>query len=148
MKIKYYLFGFFLFFTSTFWCQNNEKLALQFRYLQDKQSSKSSTTPSPTLFAKSIRTQYSSVSGKTEDTFSCIIYTQHPEVLQANNISLQSIHPTYSVAWLTLEQINHVTTFPEVTFVDTTKQLRATNDISVASSGASLLHSGRLDNTA
>jgi subtilisin family serine protease len=147
MKIKYYLFGFFLFFTSTFWSQNNEKLALQFRYLQDKQSSKNSTTASPSLFTKSIQTHYSSVSGNTEDSFSCIIYTQHPEVLQANNIPLQSIHPTYSVAWLTLEQINHVSTFPEVTFVDTSKKLWVTNDISVASSGASLLHSGRLDNT-
>jgi hypothetical protein len=45
-------------------------------------------------------------STKKENTFSCIIYTQHPEVLQANNILLQSIQPTLSVPWLTLAQIN------------------------------------------
>ena len=148
MKIKVFYSCVFLFFVSFLFGQNNEKLALQFRYLKDKQSSNSTTTATSTLFTKSIQTHYSAVSGKTEDSFSCIIYTQHPEVLQANSIPLQSIQPTYSVAWLTLEQINFVSTFPEVTFVDTSKKLRAANDISVASSGASLLHSGRLDNTA
>jgi subtilisin family serine protease len=148
MKIKYYLCGFFLLFITTLLAQKNEKIALPFRYLQEEQLSKSSTTAALSPFSKSVTTRYSSLLDKKENTFSCIIYTQHPEVLQANNILLQSIQPTFSVAWLTLAQINKVAALPEVTFVDTSKKLRATNDISVASSGASLLHSGRLDNTA
>ena len=147
MKINYYLCGLFLFFTIAFFGQNNQKLALPFRYLQEQQLNKKSSQNHATIFAKSVTAHYSALTEKKEETFSCIIYTQHPEVVLANQIPLQSIQPTFSVARLTLAQINKVAALPEVTFVDTSKQLKTTNDIAVASSGASLLHSGRLDNT-
>ncbi len=139
----------FLFFITTFFGQNNEKLALSFRYLQEQQQNgKAQTAAAPSLFTKTATARYSAVSNINETTFSCIIYTQHPEVLIEQHIPLQSIQPTFSVAWLTLDQIKKVAALPEVSFVDTSKKVKTTNDISVASSGASLLHAGRLDNTA
>lgn len=147
MKFKNYIGAFFLFFTTLFFGQNNEKLALPFRYLEEQQNNASAQNVAPSLFTKSATARYSAVSNKNETTFSCIIYTEHPEVLISQNIPVQSIHPSFSVAWLTLNQIKKVAALPEVTFVDTSKKVKATNDISVASSGASLLHTGRLDNT-
>lgn len=146
MKFQNYIGVFFLFFTSLFFAQENEKLALSFRYMLEQKPSVNTKSTTPTLFSKSITAQYS-VIGINESTYNCIIYTRYPDVLKANNIPLLSIQPTFSVARLTLKQINTVAALPEVSFIDTSKKVKATNDISVASSGASLLHSGRLDNS-
>jgi len=146
MKIKYYYCCLSLFFTIVFFGQENEKLALPFRYAQAQLATKSSTIPS-SLFAKSTYIKYNSTTGLNETMYNCIIYTQYPEALQAISIPLQSIHPTFSVASLTLAQISKVAAMPEVKFVDTPKKLKLQNDIAVASTGASLLHAGRLDNT-
>lgn len=146
MKFQNYIGVFFLFFTSLFFAQENEKLALSFRYMLEQKPSVNTKSTTPTLFSKSITAQYS-VIGINESTYNCIIYTRYPDVLKANNIPLLSIQPTFSVARLTLKQINTVAALPEVSFIDTSKKVKITNDISVASSGASLLHSGRLDNT-
>nr|WP_314865539.1 S8 family serine peptidase [uncultured Flavobacterium sp.] len=139
---------FFFFLCTVLFGQNNEKLALPFRYLQERQTSKNTGIPTPSLFAKTESARYNSATGGKESAYNCIIYTQYPQVLKENNIPLLSIQPTFSVALLTLTQIAKVAALPEVTFIDTSKKIKIRNDISVASSGASLLHSGRLDNTA
>ncbi len=138
----------FLLMTSASFGQDQDKLAPSFRFLKERQLNKKQNTPIPFLFNKSESKRENRTTGIKELGYNCIIYTQSPEVLKANGITIQSTHPTFSTAWLSLDQISKVSALPEVDFVDTPKFLKKNNDISVASTGASLLHAGRLDNTA
>ena len=147
MKIKYYFCGFFLFFITSFFGQNNEKIAFSFRYLQEQQKSNSKSSSISPLFTKAASSRLNKTTGKIDQGYNCIIYTQSPEVLKSNGIPVQSIQPTFATAWLNLDQITKAATLAEVSYIDVTKTLKPSNDISVASSGASLLHAGRLDNT-
>ena len=147
MKIKVFYNWFFLFFVVLLFGQNNEKLALPFRYLLEQQANNNKTNAVPSLFAKTISSRLNKTTGKIDQGYNCIIYTQSAEVLKSNGIPVQSIQPTFATAWLNLDQITKAATLAEVSYIDVTKTLKPSNDISVASSGASLLHAGRLDNT-
>ncbi|MFM1791966.1 MAG: hypothetical protein RLZZ252_320 [Bacteroidota bacterium] len=147
MKIKVFYSCVFLFFVSFLFGQNNEKLAFPFRHLLEQQANSNKTNAIPSLFAKTASSRLNKTTGKIDQGYNCIIYTQSPEVLKSNGIPVQSIHPTFATAWLNLDQIAKASDLPEVRYIDVTKILKPTNDISVASSGASLLHAGRLDNT-
>ena len=147
MKIKCCLCSVFLLFTIFLFGQKAEKMAPALRFVKERQSINSSVA-TPSLYAKSASTRLNKTSGKMESGYNCIIYTHSPDVLRSSGITLQSIHPTFSTAWLNLDQIATVASIPEVSYVDVSKLLKPNNDISVASSGASLLHAGRLDNTA
>lgn len=137
----------FLFLASVLFGQNNEKLAPAFRYLKERQLNKNQTIPTPSLFNKLVSKRQNRITGINESGYNCIIYTKSPEVLRANGISIQSSHDTFVTAWLSLDQISKVSALAEVDFVDTPKFLKKNNDISVATTGASLLHAGKLDNT-
>jgi subtilisin family serine protease len=147
MKIKYYFCGFFLFFITSFFGQNNEKIAFSFRYLQEQQKSNSKSSSISPLFTKAASSRLNKTTGKIDQGYNCIIYTKSPEVLKSNGIAIQTIQPTFCTAWLNLDEIAQAAALPEVSYVDISKTLKPTNDISVATSGASLLHAGRLDNT-
>ena len=147
MKIKVFYNCFFLFFFVLLFGQNNEKLALPFKYLLEQQANNNKTNAVPSLFAKTISSRLNKTTGKIDQGYNCIIYTQSAEVLKSNGIPVQSIQPTFATAWLNLDQITKAATLAEVSYIDVTKTLKPSNDISVASSGASLLHAGRLDNT-
>jgi subtilisin family serine protease len=147
MKIKLFFSCLFLFFTTFFFGQTLEKMAPAFRFLKERQVNKSNLSI-PSLYAKSESTRLNKISGKTEQGYNCIIYTNSPEILSANGIPTQSVHPNFTTAWLNLDQITKVASLQEVSYVDVSKILKPNNDISVASSGANLLHAGRLDNTA
>ena len=137
----------FLFLASVLFGQNNDKLAPAFRYLKERQLNKVQTATIPSLFNKSESKRKNRTTGINESGHNCIIYTKSPEVLRANGITIQSSHDTFVTAWLSLDQIAKVSALAEVDFVDTPKFLKTNNDISVASTGASLLHAGKLDNT-
>jgi subtilisin family serine protease len=147
MRIKVLINCIFLCFASVLLGQNNEKLAPAFRFLKERQLNKNSNLAIPLMYAKTESKRYNRNTSVNETGYNCIIYTQFPEVLKANGINLQSIHPTFSVAWLSLDQIAKVSSLPEVSFVDAPKTIKKNNDITVASSGAALLHAGKLDNT-
>ncbi|WP_310595915.1 S8 family serine peptidase [Flavobacterium sp.] len=147
MKKKLVFHYFFLFFSIILLGQNNEKTAPAFRFIKERQLNKSSTTL-PSIYAKAESKRVNTSTGVAESGYNCIIYTKHPEVLKTNGIAIQSTHASFVTAWLSLDQISKVAALPEVYFVDTPKFLKKNNDISVASTGASLLHAGRLDNTA
>ena len=147
MKIKVFYNCFFLFFVVLLFGQNNEKLALPFRYLLEQQANNNKTNAIPSLFSKTVSSRLNKTTGKIDQGYNCIIYTQSAEVLKSNGIPVQSIQPTFVTAWLNLDQIAKAATLHEVSYIDVTKTLKPSNDISVASSGASLLHAGRLDNT-
>ena len=127
--------------------QNNEKMAPAFRFLKERQLSKNSDSTVPSLFSKPESKRKNRITGVSESGYNCIIYTKSPEVLKANGIVIQSTHASFVTAWLSLDQISKLSALAEVDFVDTPKIVKKTNDISVASTGATLLHEGRLDNT-
>ena len=124
MKIKYYICSFFLLFITTFWAQNNEKLALPFRYLLEQQANNNKTNAIPSLFAKTVSSRLNKTTGKIDQGYNCIIYTQSAEVLKPNGIPVQSIQPTFATAWLNLDQITKAATLPEVSYIDVTKTLK------------------------
>lgn len=137
----------FLFLGSVLFGQNNAKLAPAFQYLKERQLYKNQTAAIPSLFNKLETKRQNRITGINESGYNCIIYTKSPEVLRANGITIQSSHDTFVTAWLSLDQISKVSALAEVDFVDTPKFLKKSNDISVATTGASLLHAGKLDNT-
>lgn len=136
-----------MFFVTSLIGQNNEKVATAFRFLKERQLSKNQSVSVPSLYKKLESKRVNRSTGIAELGYNSIIYTKSHEVLKANGITIQSMHPSFVTAWLSLDQISKVAALPEVNFVDTPKILKKTNDISVASTGASLLHAGRLDNT-
>ena len=148
MKNRIALIFFFLLIVNISFGQENEKLARAFRYIKERQLNKNTNSILPSLYAKAESKRVNRSTGIAESGYNCIIYTKSPEVLKTNGIAIQSTHASFVTAWLSLDQISKVAALPEVDFVDTPKFLKKNNDISVASTGASLLHAGRLDNTA
>ena len=147
MKKRIAIVVIFLLITNASFGQDYQKLAPAFRYLKERQLNKNQTAAIPSLFNKSESKRKNRVTGIDELGYNCIIYTKSPEVLRANGITIQSSHNTFVTAWLSLDQISKVSALAEVDFVDTPKIVKKNNDISVASTGASLLHAGKLDNT-
>ena len=68
-------------------------------------------------------------------------------MLKANGIAIQSTNPTYVTAWVTLSQIPIIADLKGVQFIEAPQIIMPNNDISVGSSGASLLHAGKVNNT-
>ena len=148
MRKRYELFWVLLFFTTTLLSQNNLKISPTFAYLKEIQRSTTATKFSENSpYSNSISARRNAKTGISESGFNCIIYTSNSEALKAKGIVLESIHPTFSTAWLSLQQLDEVAAFPEVQFIDTSKNFKKNNDIAVAGTGAFLLHSGRLNNT-
>jgi subtilisin family serine protease len=147
MKKRIAIVVIFLLITNASFGQDYQKLAPAFRYLKERQFNKNQTATIPSLFNKSESKRKNRVTGIDELGYNCIIYTKSPKVLAANGITIQSSHDTFVTAWLSLDQISKVSALAEVDFVDTPKIVKKNNDISVASTGASLLHAGKLDNT-
>lgn len=147
MKIKFYLCSLFLFFMTTLLAQNNEKLASPFLFFKEKQANKSINLTTPTLYADIESQRLNKTTGRLEKGYNCIIYTQHPEILKAKGLAVEVILPSFTTAWLTLDQITIASNLPEVQFIDVPNNFKPNNDISVAGTGASLLHNRRLNNT-
>lgn len=148
MRKRFRLCWILLFFATTLLSQNNPKIAPSFIYLKEQQSNTNVANQSTNnKYSGTITSKKNSSTGITETGFNCIIYTKSPELLLAKGIALESIHPTFSTAWLSLRQLDEVAAFPEVQFIDMPKNFKKNNDIAVAGTGAFLLHSGRLNNT-
>ena len=147
MKKRTALLCAFLFTVCATFGQSNQKMAITFRYLEERKLNKNQSSSNAPLFLNAESKRVNPATGLTELGYNCIIYTKFPEVLKANGVIIESTHSTFVTSWLSLDQIVKVSSLPEVDFVDTPKILKINNDISVAASGASLLHAGRLDNT-
>lgn len=79
--------------------------------------------------------------------YNCIVYTKNPQVLRNSGIEVNSILPDFVTAWATLDQIAAMAAMPEVLYVKAPTAVRVQNDVAVGSTGASLLHAGKLNNT-
>lgn len=82
-----------------------------------------------------------------EERYECIVHTRNARSLNDNGIIISSALPTFATAWVTLNQIVEMAAMPQVTYIEAPQILHKVNDIVVASSGASLLHQKRLNNT-
>lgn len=147
MRKRFRLCWILLFFATTMLAQNNPKIAPSFVYLKEMQKNNLVDSSIANKYSGTITSKKNKKTGITEVGFNCIIYTKSPELLVAKGIALESIHPTFSTAWLSLQQLDEVAAFPEVQFIDTSKNFKKNNDIAVAGTGAFLLHSGRLNST-
>jgi len=94
MKIKVFYSCVFLFFVSFLFGQNNEKLAFPFRHLLEQQANSNKTNAIPSLFAKTASSRLNKTTGKIDQGYNCIIYTQSREVLKSNGIPC-SKHSSY-----------------------------------------------------
>ena len=81
------------------------------------------------------------------ERFDCIIYTSDVTTLRSNGIVVNSVLPQFVTAWATLEQIEELSKLTSVQYIAAPVMDGLHNDIAVASSGASLLHQGKLNNT-
>jgi subtilisin family serine protease len=133
--------------TTLSFAQNNSKIAPAFLYLIDHPMTKENEKTYPKLFKLTAVNGVNPKTGKYENGYICIIYTKYPEVLKANGIAIQSTYPTYVTAWVTLSQIPKIADLNEVTFIDAPQMIMPNNDISLGTSGASLLHAGKVNNT-
>lgn len=82
-----------------------------------------------------------------EKRYQCFVYTKNGKALRDSGIVVNSVLPSFVTAWATLEQIERLSTFADVRYISAPAEDRLQNDISVAASGAALLHAGRLNNT-
>lgn len=91
---------------------------------------------------------FASPAAKVEERFECIVHTRNARSLNDSGIIVSSALPTFATAWVTLDQIVEMAGMPQVNYIEAPQILHKVNDIVVASSGASLLHQKRLNNTA
>lgn len=82
-----------------------------------------------------------------EERYSCIIYTKDVATLRNNGVLVNSVLPDFVTAWVTLPQIEQLSQLPTVNYIAAPTVDQLHNDIAVASTGASLLHQGKLNNT-
>ncbi|MGI8635633.1 MAG: S8 family serine peptidase, partial [Segetibacter sp.] len=82
-----------------------------------------------------------------EERYECIVYTKNARSLSDSGMLINSSFPTFATVWATLEQIVRMAEMRQVDFIEAPKVLNKVNDLVVGSSGASLLHQRRLNNT-
>ncbi|MEO8412940.1 MAG: S8 family peptidase [Ginsengibacter sp.] len=90
---------------------------------------------------------FASTGAAEEEKYECIVYTKNAKALRDSGYFVSSILPAFATAWVSLEDIDKLAAMPEVRYVEAPQVLHKLNDIAVGSSGASLLHHGRLNNT-
>ena len=126
--------------------QNQSKLDKKFQVLIENQEildkgGKITILPSPYGFDSKI----SKKSGKLK--YGCVIYTKEPDFLVRNGIEVQSILPNFVTALVSIDELKMLEKSNEVKFIESPDSVELNNDIAVASSGASLLHAGAINNT-
>lgn len=128
----------------------NNKIDPAFRYIIEATKTKTFTDKSswPTSSRRIVPTKGIALPGSNaEDRYECIVYTKDAKTLSDSGIILNTALPTFVTAWVTLDQIERLAEMQQVEYVEAPRFLRALNDISAATSGASLLHRGALNNT-
>ncbi|THU38368.1 T9SS type A sorting domain-containing protein [Niastella caeni] len=82
-----------------------------------------------------------------EERYDCIVYTTDVATLRNNGVLVNSVLPQFVTAWATLQQIEQLSKLTSVNYIAAPVFDELHNDIAVASSGAALLHQGKLNNT-
>ncbi|GEO08592.1 hypothetical protein SAE01_10880 [Segetibacter aerophilus] len=120
-----------------------------YRFLIEAAKSKTSDINSLPAFVKRVRPTkgFSFPNSTIEERYECIVYTRNAKELSDSGIVFNSVLPTFATAWATLDQISKMAALPQVLYVEAPQTLHKVNDLVVGSSGASLLHQGKLNNT-
>ncbi|OQP56885.1 hypothetical protein A3860_09895 [Niastella vici] len=82
-----------------------------------------------------------------EERYDCIVYTSNATAVRNTGALVNSVLPQFVTAWATLDQITQLSNLPGVQYIAAPVMDALHNDIAVATTGASLLHQGRLNNT-
>ena len=90
----------------------------------------------------------STVSSDGTIHYGAIVYTKDAETLRSMGIQINSILPEFVTAQLTVSDITRLADLESVKFLDPGKIHKPLLDVSVPETGASLLHSGFINNTA
>lgn len=124
------------------------KIDPSFRYLISQEKSRDLSPrsyPSKTLLQPT--EGFASRGGQKELRYNCIVYTTNGRSLRDSGLVINSVLPRFATAWVTLDQIERMARMPQVSYIEAPHEDQLHNDVSTGSSGASLLHAGRLNNT-
>ena len=118
-----------------------------FRYIIE--SVKSKNLNGVPAFVKNVKPTpgYAFRSAIPEERYECIVYTKNARSLADSGMLVNSSFPTFATVWATLDQIVRMAEMRQVEFVEAPKLLNKVNDLVLGSSGASLLHQRKLNNT-
>ena len=126
-----------------------DKIDPAFRFVMAQ--SKPGVRQAPLQFSpafKTTPTQLRTVTGQpVEERYDCIVYTSDAAAIRSSGVIVNSVLPNFVTAWATLDQITQLSNLPGVHYIAAPVMDELHNDIAVASTGASLLHQGRLNNT-
>lgn len=136
-----------LFFSFSVFAQEGEKLAPAYRYVLSHPVTKENESSYPVLYKAVISEGLNTKTGKYEKGFTCIVYTDRPELLREKGITVQSELPAFVTVWATEKQLLEMAVMPEVKYIDAPTIVKPNNDVSVGTSGASLLHAGKINST-
>lgn len=124
---------------------SQNKLAPAFEYLRYHYNNNDVETPE--LFKLQTVDVFNNKTATLDKKYFCIIYTTNPTYLVENGIEVQSILPKFVTALISFNQLQQLVKMEDVKYIDAPKLIMPSNDISVGTSGASLLHNGNLNNT-
>ena len=138
---------FFVFVFTNLFAQQNNKIAPAFRYMLLHPLNSETQANYPELYKIETVSVFDSAVGNYVAKLPCIIYTKNPQTFRSMGIVVQAEFPNFVTAFVTLSQINELAALEEVRYIDAPKIIMPNNDISVGTSGASLLHNAKLNNT-
>lgn len=120
-----------------------------YRYLIEAAKTRTSDINSLPAFVKRVSPTkgFSFPNSTIEERYECVVYTKYAKALSDSGIVINSYFPTFATAWATLDQIGKMASMPLVDYIEAPQTLHKGNDLVVGSSGASLLHERRLNNT-
>jgi minor extracellular serine protease Vpr len=120
-----------------------------YRFLIDAANTKTSKISDLPAFVKRVQPTkgFSFPNSNIEERYECVVYTRNAKELSDSGIIINSTLPTFVTAWATLDQISKMAAMPQVLYIEAPQTLHKVNDLVVGSSGASLLHQKKLNNT-
>jgi hypothetical protein len=128
--------------------QAQNKLAPAIRYMLTHPLNAETEAAYPSLFKIQEVNGYSEKTGKYEKGYVLVVYTKKPEIVNTKGIVVQSVLPKFVTAWFpSLALAEELSKNRDIQYIDAPKIVMPNNDMSVATSGAALLHSGNLNNT-
>jgi subtilisin family serine protease len=124
-----------------------QKIDPVFRAMIIQKNLPSSARTSPTPFKIEPIEGYAYKGAPLERRYHCFVYTNNGKALRDSGMVVNSVLPKLATVWATLEQIEQMSRYAMVQYIEAPQADELHNDISVAASGASLLHNARLNNT-
>ncbi len=147
--IKRFIVGILVLFVSVGYSQAQNKLAPAISYMLTHPLNSETEATYPSLFKIQEVNGYYEKTRSYQKGYVLVVYTKRPEMVSVKGIVVQSVLPKFVTAWFpSLALAEELSKNNEIQYIDAPKIIMPNNDISVATSGAALLHSGNLNNTA